>query len=216
MFGLKATALLGIACAALTVLLFAAGIVIWNQWDTISAKDERIKEIAQDRDAQADGLATAKAALKRQQDRMDENDAVARTSLQKQQANAHALAVKLRDATDQKHAVLAQLQEEINARPETVVVSVSVPDGWDPAIVVGMRRLKCVQLTAAGNPDAADCRVSGTAGAGRSGLVGDPTGAPYPRPTARQQLDFLAFAWSLREWGASCYDDKRAIAESQP
>ena len=32
---------------------------------------------------------------------------------------------------------------------------------------------------------------------------------------SNQQLQFLSDAWRLRDWGASCYADKRAIAESQ-
>jgi hypothetical protein len=211
--------ILGIVCAFLLAAVVGEGYVIAGKNDTIAAKERELGIVAKDRDAQLDGLNTAKAALKRQQERMDETDAQARASLQQQQASARDLAVRLQSATDLKNAAIAQLQEEIDARPsarpETFTVSVYAPDGWDPVVVAGMRRLRCLQLAAAGHQDAADCRVPAENDAGRSGLAGDPAGAAYPRPSARQQLDFLAFAWSLREWGASCYDDKRAIAAAQ-
>jgi hypothetical protein len=83
---------------------------------------------------------------------------------------------------------------------------------WDPVVLAGMRCLRGVQLGR--DLSAPECRIQATDGASRSGPVGDPTGTGARRPTAEQQADFLAFAWRLRDWGASCYADKRAIAAS--
>jgi hypothetical protein len=215
MFGLNLTAWLAIGCAVLGIIVVAEGIAVKGAWDSEAAAKLELATMTKDRDAQAAGLETARGALKRQQDRMDEIDAQARASIQQQQQSARDLAVRLQSATDIKNAAIAQLQEEIDARPEPIVVSVKTPDGWDPYVVDGMRQLRCVQLAATGHQSPADCGVPANSNPGRSGLAGDPAGAAYPRPSARQQLDFLAFAWSLREWGASCYDDKRAIAASQ-
>jgi len=204
----------GIAAVAVAFCV-AEGIAVKAAWDSEAAAKHDLATMTSDRDAQLEGLRIAKGALGRQQAEMDAKDKAARASLAQQQDSARTLAVKLAAATDEKNALFSQLQEQIDARPNTVVVSVHAPDGWDPVVVSGMRKLRCVQLSA-GNPTAPDCRVPADPGAGRSGLAGDPAGAAYPRPSARQQLDFLAFAWSLREWGASCYDDKRAIANAMP
>jgi hypothetical protein len=207
------TLIAGGIAVVLAGICIAEGVAIGGKNETIAAKTREVETITKDRDAQAAGLVQAQGEIQNLHGQVDTLDRQARASQQHQQAAARELAVKLAAATDEKNALFAELEEKIDVRP--IVVSQTAADGWDPVVVAGMRRLKCLQLTAAGHPDAADCRVSDPGDAGRSGAAGDPAGAPYPRPDARQQLDFLAFAWRLREWGASCYDDKRAIAAAQ-
>lgn len=213
MFGLNLTAWLAIGCAVLGIIVIAEGIAVKGAWDSEKAAKLSLTMMTNDRNAQAAGLVNANGEIQKLHAQVDTLDAQARASQQQQQAKARDLAVKLAAAEDEKTALFAELEEKIDVRP--IVVSQTVPDGWDPVVVAGMRRLKCVQLSAAGHPDAADCRVPGAVDSGRSGAAGDPAGTAYPRPSARQQLDFLAFAWRLRDWGASCYDDKRAIAAAQ-
>jgi hypothetical protein len=169
-----------------------------------------------DRDAKARAVKVGQGIITGMQKQWDEADAKAQATIKAQQQQAGALAAELQTTTDQREAYLQQLKEAGHARP--IVVSQTVHDGWDPVVVAGMRRLKCVQLAAlgAGNLPAADCGVQAPDGAGRPVAPGDPAGAGDYRPTFDQQLQFLADAWRLRDWGASCYADKRAIAAAQP
>lgn len=145
---------------------------------------------------------------------MDALDSQARTAKETQQQAVLDLARKEQTATDEKAVLFNRYLEALHARPKITIQGVS--DGWDPVVLDGMRALKCVQLRAAagGQGDFPDCRLQGQGDSARTGLAGDPAGTDYPRPTAEQQLEFLSFAWRLRDWGASCYDDKRAIAAS--
>src|SRR4051812_23677353 len=106
--------LLGVG--ALILLLACGNVTFWALWDGAAngkkAAELSLATMTSDRDAQRDGLATAKASMKRQQDRMDEVDARATAILAQQQQSSRDLAVRLQSATDLKNAAIAQLQEE--------------------------------------------------------------------------------------------------------
>lgn len=191
-------------------------VVIGGKDDTIQAKQDEIdKTWKVENKSLAAKLELANGEIENVHAMMDAISKQATERAQAQQQSAREIAGKLQTTTDENNALFQQLQEKINARP-ILVTQLGVPDGWDPVVELGMHRLKCVQLRAAGGQgDFPDCRVQDGDPAGRSGLVGDQAGANYPRPTAGQQLEFLNWAWRLRDWGASCYADKRAIAASQ-
>jgi hypothetical protein len=208
----------------LAVLLFvsvagnvAEWVVISGKNDTILAQHNEIEKVWKvENKALAAKLELANGEIENVHAMMDAISKQATERAQAQQESARAIAGKLQATTDENNALFQQLQEKINARP-VLVTQLGVPDGWDPVVDLGMHQLKCVQLRAAagGQGDFPDCRVQDGDSAGRSGLIGDQSGADYPRPTAKQQLEFLNWAWRLRDWGASCYADKRAIAASQ-
>lgn len=180
------------------------------------AKQKQIDEVyIPENQGLAAKLETANGEVNSCHAEIDEADRQAQVAKQGQQAAVRQLADAQRKAADDKNSLLTQLQEKIHARP--IVVIEGVPDGWDPAVLSGMRALKCVQLRAA-HPDQhdfPDCDLQNQDDTAGSGLTGGPAGASYPRPNAEQQLAFLEWSWRLREWGASCYADKRAIAASQ-
>lgn len=151
---------------------------------------------------------------------IDAIDAQARAAKATQQKQVQELNTKLNAATAERDALFAGYQEEIDARPETVTKLVGAPVGWDPVVASSMCALRREQLRDAGAGSAGDIPdycLSDRHDTRGSGLAGDPAGTAgaYPRPSAQQQLDFSNFAWKLRAWGKSCYDDKRAIAASQ-
>lgn len=192
------------------------GWVIRGDQVTIAAKDTVIKDVTKDRDAQVAGLETAKESLRRQQEVWDADQAKTLKTAAVQQQAITDIATKLQDASEDRDTYLQQLKDQAHARPATILVSgPQAPEGWDSLVVAGMRRLRCVQLADSRHQSAADCRIPAEVHSGLAGASGDPAGAGAARPSADQQLDFLAFAWRLRDWGASCYADKAAIRASQ-
>lgn len=192
------------------------------QWDLngkeaqLSGKDTALKAVTADRDAQAKAVKVGQGIITGMQAQWDEADAQAKATIAAGEQKAVQLAADLQTTSDQRESYLQQLKEAGHARP--IVVSQVVKDGWDPVIVDGMRRLKCVQLAALAGPNgvpAADCRVQAQNGATGPNVAADPAGAGDYRPTFDQQLQLLSDTWRLRDWGASCYADKRAIAASQ-
>ena len=175
-----------------------------------------LKTMTADRDAQATAVKVGQGIITGMQAQWDEADSKAKATIAAGEQKAAELAADLQATSDQRESYLQQLKEAGQARP--IVVSQVVRDGWDPVVLAGMRRLKCVQLAAiAGSHGvpAADCGLQAEAGAAGSDLAADPAGAGDYRPTFDQQLQLLSDAWRLRDWGASCYADKRAIAASE-
>lgn len=211
MFGLSVPATLSIAIAFLLAAVVGEGFVIRGQETTISAKTLEVQTVKADRDAQARAVKVGQGIIDGMRKQWDEADAAAQKTIKSQQATAASLANQLQVTSDQREAYLQQLKEAGHARP--IVVSTSVHDGWDPVVAAGMHRLRCDQLAANGVP-AADCGLPAQDGAGGPVAPGGSAGTGDYRPTFDQQLQFLADAWRLRDWGASCYADKRAIAAS--
>jgi hypothetical protein len=215
--------IMGVVMAFMAAGLVGEGYVIKGKSDTIQAKQDEIdKTWKVENKALGAKLDLANGEIENVHAMMDSIDTQARAAKASQQKQALELASKLQAATDEKDALFALYQEEIDARPEIVTVGGAIaPEAWDSVVADGMLALRCQQLRdaagAGGAGDVPDCGLQNNHGPSGSRLAGDPTGTagPYPRPSAKQQLVFLEFAWSLRRWGKSCYDDKRAIAASQ-
>lgn len=199
--------LLGIG--ALILVLGCGDITFWALWRGASTS---LDIVTKDRDAQVIAVTQLQGISSRQQQTMRDMDERTTASLKRQQEDALKLASQNQSLADDRDSLLARIKDAAHDHDTTVIVS-GVSQGWDPLILAGMRCLRGVQLGR--DLSAPDCRIQATDGAGGSGSVGSPTGANPPRPSAEQQADFLAFAWRLRDWGASCYADKRAIAAGQ-
>lgn len=211
MFGLSTLRLyiFGGMCAAI-VLLGAGDLVLGSWW--WSARHD-LKTMTTDRNAQATAVKVGQGIVAAQQKTMDADDAKAWATIKSQQASVLQLASQAQASADDRETLLQQIKDQAHAHSAIVVSSVPVPVGFDPVVLAGMRCLRGVQLGhALSSPE---CRIQAADGTGGPGSAGDPAGAGAPRPNAEQQADFLAFAWRLRDWGASCYADKRAIAASQ-
>lgn len=179
-----------------------------------AAAELSLTVMTKDRNAQAKAVRVGQGIIEGMQKQWDEADTKASAVIKAQQRSAQDLAAALQTTSDEREAYLQQLMEAGHARP--VIVSQGVKDGWNPIVLAGMRKLKCVQLAAlTGNLPAADCGVQAQDGSRGPVAAGDSAGAGDYRPTFDQQLQFLSDAWRLRDWGSSCYSDKRAIAASQ-
>jgi hypothetical protein len=208
------TGWLFIACGVLAALLFASGIALKGAWDSEQAALDRLETMTANRDALSRDNDKLSEVIERQQREADAADEKAKAALQSQQAAASKIRIELRDARDQTATLIQQIQDARHARP--IVVSQTVTDDFDPLIRVGLERLKCVQR-ARNRGEASDgCRVPLPTDPSGNGAAGGPGGAGDYRPGFNAQLRMLNDLWRLHDWGASCYDDKRAIAEAMP
>lgn len=213
-----------LAVAAGAAFLLGAGVAGGGVWWVQSARidgyqlqvaaaDKALQVVTANRDALSRDNDRLAGVVERQQREADAIQAKAEAAIKAQQAAASKIRVELRDAKDRTATLLQQIQDAHHAQP--IVVSEIVIDDFDPLIRFGLERLRCEQR--AGNrgegPDR--CRVPLPAAEGGAGAAGAAGGAGDYRPGFDTQVRMLNDLWRLHEWGASCYADKAAIAESE-
>lgn len=207
-----------IGIGALILVLACGNVTFWALWNGAAKGEKAAVERLADMTAMRDGLSrdldNAIEARDREHREADAADAKAKATLAEQKKQAAEIRNALDAATDQTETLIQQIQDARHARP--IVVSQTATDGFDPLIVIGLERLKCVQR-AANRGDAPDgCGVPVSDAGGGAGAAAGSAGAGDFRPGFDTQLRMLNDLWRLHDWGAACYRDKAAIRSAQP
>jgi hypothetical protein len=212
-FGLSPWLLAGIVAAI--AIIAGEGIALNGAWDSKAAAERDLKTMTGLRDGLAHDLDNAIEARDREHREADAADATAKATLAAQKLEASKIRGALDTATETTETLIQQIQDARHARP-AIVVSQTVTDGFDPLIVVGLERLKCVQRARNRSQPADGCGVPLSLAGGGAGAAGATNGAGDYRPGFDTQLRMLNDMWRLHDWGASCYQDKAAIRAAQP
>jgi hypothetical protein len=179
----------------------------------VTAAEDRFNTMQANRDALSHDNDRLAGVVERQQREADAAADRAKATLERQQAGAADVRLQLRDARDQTASLIQKIQDAHHAQP--IHVSEIMVDDFHPLIRFGLERLLCAQRAGYRGEAADGCRVPLPNAAGDAGAAGGSAGAGDYRPGFDAQLRMLNDLWRLHNWGASCYADKRAIADSQ-
>jgi hypothetical protein len=151
--------------------------------------------------------------LRQLQRQIDSADAVAH-QLQRQQAAAIAQRQsESRSAQNRTDSILQILKEDVNARPAAAISPVL--DGFDPVVLLGIRRLQCLQSSRIAGKNPGECAHQASLYPDQSSTARAEDGTRRYAPTVRQQLWLLGLVYRFRDWGEACYADKDALAVLQ-
>jgi hypothetical protein len=199
------------------VALGSATLVLMSR---IEAKNTRIQTLAEEIvTVQADvtrwqvAWGGSQATIARFQKEIDAADAGARKIQERQMATVAQRQIENRATQNRTGVILQTLKDQTDVSP--TINSPVVHDGFDPVVLAGIRWLQCLQSAAAIGSSSTECRGRAQISAGRPFAPDTSARTGRYAPSVTQQLWLLGLVYRFRDWGAACYADKDAIAESQ-